>query len=333
VTEQVPARHERAPGARQVEQAPRSRYEVATGVSRPKTVFVAVFVAVLVAALAAACGGPSDDGTTPAPGPSPATGSTSSTPSQTPTKTPTKTRTREPRPAYSTWELGAHPLPLRPDGFGEIRPTPRSLRERRYPTRDLLPPPTGERFESTIGPVTPELRRRMGTTWSPRCPVGLDGLRYLTVTFRGYDGAAHTGELVVAAEEAEAVVSVFRALYAADFPIEEMRVPGTADLEAHPTGDGNNTVGLVCRPSRGLTQWSAHAYGLAIDLNPFVNPYVRDDLVLPELASSYIDRSWRRPGMVLEGDLAVREFARIGWSWGGDWSSLKDYQHFTALDR
>jgi hypothetical protein len=236
-------------------------------------------------------------------------------------------------PAYSTWELGASPLPLRPDGYGARRPTPPSLRERRYPTVDLLPPPTGERFESSIGPVTPQLRERMGTSWSPPSPVGLDDLRYLTVSFRGYDGAAHTGELVVAASAAEDVVSVFEALYAAGFPIEEMRLPGTADIEAHPTGDGNNTVGLVCRASIGQTQWSAHAYGLAIDVNPFVNPYLRDGLVLPELAGSYLDRSWRRPGMVLDGDLVVREFARIGWSWGGDWTSLKDYQHFTALDR
>ncbi|MDQ4054916.1 MAG: M15 family metallopeptidase [Actinomycetota bacterium] len=238
-----------------------------------------------------------------------------------------------PEPSYSTWELGAHPLPLRPDGFGVVRPTPPTLRDRRYPTVDLLPPPAGEEFASTIGRITPALRQRMGTSWSPQCPVGLDGLRYLTVSFRGFDGAAHTGELVVAAAAAEDVVSVFRALYAADFPIEEMRLPGTADLEAPPTGDGNDTVGLVCRPSIGQTQWSAHAYGLAIDLNPFMNPYLRGDLVLPELAGSYLDRSWHRPGMIFGDDLVVRAFARIGWSWGGDWTSLKDYQHFTALDR
>jgi hypothetical protein len=279
---------------------------------------------ILIAVLVASC---ATDSRSPA---LPQDAATSSSPRPTPEPSPSPPPSG---PAYSTWELGAHPLPLRPDGFGEVRPTPRTLRVRRYPTRDLLPPPAGERFESTIGPVAEDLRRRMGATWSPDCPVDLDGLRYLTVSFRGYDGAAHTGELVVAATEAERVVSIFRTLYAADFPIEEMRLPGTADLEAHPTGDGNNTVGLVCRPSRGQTQWSAHAYGLAIDINPFVNPYVRDDLVLPELASSYLDRSWRRPGMVLDGDLVVREFARIGWSWGGDWTSLKDYQHFSALDR
>lgn len=238
-----------------------------------------------------------------------------------------------PASSYSDWELGAHPLPLRPDGLGVMRPTPEELVERRFATVDLLPPPQGGRFRATIGPVTAAIRARMGETWSPACPVGLDDLRYLTVSFRGFDGLPHTGELVVAASEAKHVTAVFAALFAGDFPIEEMRLPTTADLEAHPTGDGNNTVGLECRPTTGGSSWSAHAYGLAIDVNPFDNPYQKDDVVLPELASSYLDRSWVRPGMIGPRSLAVRAFARIGWSWGGAWSSLKDYQHFTATGR
>ncbi|QSR27738.1 hypothetical protein CFH99_19120 [Nocardioides aromaticivorans] len=229
--------------------------------------------------------------------------------------------------------MGVHVLPRTADGFGEILPTPKALRVRRYPTTDLLPPPADGRFHSAIGPVTPAIRERMGETWSPACPVALADLAYLNVSFRGFDGAAHTGELVVAADRAEDVVSVFRALFAASYPIEEMRLPTTADLDAPPTGDGNNTAGLVCRASRGTTTWSAHAYGLAIDVNPFLNPYSKGDLVLPERASAYLDRSRTQPGVIHVGDLVVREFARIGWSWGGSWSSLKDYQHFTATGR
>ena len=270
---------------------------------------------VAVVTLGAACAGPttsgSSDGTTsPAPSSSP-TGSVEPSPSAEPTTDPSteETGTEDAGPAYSTWELGASPLPVDADGFGEVRPTPRSLRVRRYPTVDLLPPPPGERFVSTVGPVTPALRARMGRTWSPACPVGLRDLRYVTVSFRGFDGAAHTGELVVAADAADDLVSVFRSLYAADYPIEEMRLPTTADLEAPPTGDGNNTGAFVCRPSTGQSQWSAHAYGLAIDVNPFLNPYVKDGLVLPELASSYLDRDRVRPGMILDDDPVVRAFA------------------------
>lgn len=275
---------------------------------------------VAVTALLAACSG------TPTP--------TAEAPESAPaTRTSAPTPSGSSSPAYSDWELGASPLPLRPDGFGEMPATPPELRERRFRTEDRLPPPEDGRFRSSIAAITPEVRRRMGETWSPGCPVPLEDLRHLTVSFRGFDGAAHTGELVVAASEAEGVVSVFEALYAADFPIEEMRLPTTADLEAAPTGDGNNTAGLVCRAARGDDTWSAHALGLAIDLNPFQNPYRRDDVVLPELARAYLDRDWERPGMVAGDGLAVREFARIGWSWGGDWRTLKDYQHFSANGR
>lgn len=290
--------------------------------------------AALTACASDPASGPVADGTTaPAPAgpPASASSSTDSAPGNSDATTPTDAATRG--PAYSDWEVGASPLPLRPDGFGRMPATPPELRVRRLPTEDLLPPPPRGEFRATIAPVTREIRERMGETWSPQCPVALTDLAHLTVSFRGFDGEAHTGELVVAEQEADGVVSVFEALFAADFPIEEMRLVTTADLEAAPTGDGNNTAGLVCRAARGTTSWSAHARGLAIDLNPFQNPYRKDDVVLPELARSYLDRDWRRPGMVLPGAVAVREFARIGWSWGGDWQSLQDYQHFTATGR
>jgi hypothetical protein len=240
-------------------------------------------------------------------------------------------RTLSPRPV--TWRVGARPLPLRPDGFGEVLPTPRQLRVRRLPTSDLLPPPRDDRFHATTGPVTDAVRTRMGRTWSPGCPVGLRDLRHLTLTFLGFDGRAHTGELVVAASVADDVVSVFQRLYAASYPIEEMRLPTTADLDAPPTGDGNNTAAYVCRAVRGSTVLSAHAYGLAVDVNPFMNPYVKGDLVLPELASAYLDRRWRRPGMIRAGDAVTSAFADVGWTWGGNFRSVSDPMHFSANGR
>ena len=236
-------------------------------------------------------------------------------------------------PRLDTWRVGAHPLPLRPDGFGEVLPTPAQLRVRRMPTPDLLPPPADGRFHATVGAVTPQVRRRMGRTWSPSCPVGLAHLRYLTLTFEGFDRRPHTGELVVNASVARGVVGVFRRLYAARFPLEEMRLVTTADLDAPPTGDGDNTAAYVCRTTRGSSVLSAHAYGLAIDVNPFLNPYRKGDLVLPELASAYLDRSWRRPGMVLRGGVVTRAFAAAGWTWGGDFASVSDLMHFSANGR
>ncbi|WP_414637576.1 M15 family metallopeptidase [Amycolatopsis sp.] len=244
------------------------------------------------------------------------------------TTTPPPVTTTTPAPAPAGWQIGAHPLPLRKDGFGEIEPTPAVLRNRSLSTADILPPPANGQYAATINAVPQSVLAR--STWQAACPVRSTDLRYLTMSFWGFDGKAHTGEMLVNATVAQAVTKVFGELFAARFPIEEMRVTRTEELSAPPTGDGNNTSAFVCRPVRGQTNWSAHAYGLAIDVNPFCNPYTKGDLVLPELASAYLDRSWKRPGMVLAGDATVRDFAAIGWSWGGAWQSPTDRMHFTA---
>lgn len=227
-----------------------------------------------------------------------------------------------------TWQVGAHPLPRRPDGFGEIEPTPPELVNRSLPTRDFLPPPAGNTFAAQISSVPADVLAR--STWQPACPVQASDLRYVTVSFWGFDNRAHTGELLVNRTGAQAMTQVFAQLFAARFPIEEMRVTAPAELDAPPTGDGNDTSAFVCRPVRGQANWSAHAYGLAVDVNPFCNPYTKGDLVLPELASAYVDRSRVRPGMALAGSEVVRDFAAVGWSWGGAWTSPTDRMHFTA---
>jgi hypothetical protein len=246
----------------------------------------------------------------------------------TPAPVTSATTTSASKPPDVTWQVGAHPLPRRPDGFGEVEPTPPELVNRSLPTHDLLPPPAGDAYASTISAVPPDVLAR--STWRPACPVKSADLRYLTMSFRGFDGRAHTGEMIVNASAAKGIATVFGKLFAARFPIEDMRVTSPAELTAPPTGDGNTTSAFVCRPVRGETQWSAHAYGLAVDVDPFCNPYTKGDLVLPELASAYVDRSRVRPGMVLAGDATVRAFAAIGWSWGGAWTSPVDRMHFTA---
>ncbi len=156
-----------------------------------------------------------------------------------------------------------------------------------------------------------------------------DDLAYLTMSFWGFDGAHHSGEMIVNRSVAHDIVSVFRTLHRNRFPLEEMRVTTRSELDAPPTGDGNNTSAFVCRAARLSDEWSEHAYGLAVDVNPFHNPYVRDALVVPELAIAYRDRAWARPGMIRPGDVVTRAFAEIGWHWGGAWSSVQDWMHFS----
>ena len=229
-----------------------------------------------------------------------------------------------PPPAW----IGTRVLPRRPDGFGERQPTPPRLRNRRFITTDLLPPPPDDRWRAEVGRVPRQVLRR--STWHDGCPVRPRELRYITMTFWGFDDQPHTGEMVVNAAVADDVVGVFRRMYRARFPIEEMRVRRAGEIDLPPTGDGNNTESFDCRNATLGGSWSNHAYGLAIDINPFHNPYRKGDLVVPELAEAYLDRGNHRPGMIQPGDVVTRAFDDIGWGWGGRWATLDDWQHFSA---
>ena len=236
----------------------------------------------------------------------------------------------------TSWRVGAIPLPLRKDGFGQVTPTPPALRDRRLATIDRLPPPASGRFEFTVRGGEHALAAGMPAI-HPDCPVQLDDLAYIRVSFWGFDGRPHTGELVMHRRVATDIVRAFGRLYEARFPIEEMRLVTAADIAAPPTGDGNNTAGFLCRPSLGSgkrqKEWSAHALGIAVDINPFQNPYWYRTLVLPELAFAYADRTWIRPGMIQRDDVVMRAFTDIGWAWGGTWGSRRDYMHFSETGK
>jgi hypothetical protein len=93
----------------------------------------------------------------------------------------------------------------------------------------------------------------------------------------------------------------------------------------------DNTSAFNCREITGGGAVSNHALGVAIDINPVENPYVRGGDVLPPAGAEYLDREDVRPGMIVEGDVTAA-FDAIGFDWGGRWRSLQDYQHFEAAD-
>lgn len=251
----------------------------------------------------------------------------------------TTTAAPEPGTVRPDW-LGTRVLPERSDGLGEPQPTPIELINRRFPTIDLLGPAQvdqlADEFVGSVGPVPPDVVAR--STWREGCPAGLDQLSYLVVTFWGFDGLAHTGELIVNARYGEEILEVMRTVYEQRFPLEQVRVINYPELDAPRTGDRNETTSFVCRPAMGRDSgWSMHAYGLAIDLNPFHNPYWRGEVVVPALASVYTDRANVRPGMLVPDDPAataiIDAFAAMGWEWGGNWQTLKDWMHFSENGR
>jgi hypothetical protein len=191
-----------------------------------------------------------------------------------------------------------------------------------------------EAFRGEISRIDAELARWMtGRSWRPGCPVALRDLRLLTLSYRRFDGKARLGRLIVHADVAHDMVEVFRTLYRARFPIRRM-VPvdayGASDFRSI---EADNTSAFNCRFVDGTNRWSEHAYGRAIDVNPIENPYVSSGRTSHPASVRYLDRSRRRPGMAHEGGVLVRAFDGIGWGWGGRWTSVKDYQHFSASGR
>lgn len=190
------------------------------------------------------------------------------------------------------------------------------------------------RFRGTILRIDAAQAKRMaGVSWRPGCPVPLRDLRLLRLTHRRFDGKVGTGRLIVHRDVARDVVTVFRRLYAAGFPIRRMVLIDTYGASDFRSIEADNTSAFNCRYVDGTTHWSEHAYGRALDVNPIENPYVSGGRTSHPSSTQFVDRSQRLPGLAYEGGVLVRAFDAIGWGWGGRWGSVKDYQHFSASGR
>nr|WP_231999606.1 M15 family metallopeptidase [Mycobacterium sp. 1245852.3] len=191
-------------------------------------------------------------------------------------------------------------------------------------TASRPPPAPGH---SDVRPVT---AAELGASWRPGCPVSPTQLRRVGVDHIGFDGQTHRGELIVHEDLVPDVIAIFERLHRLGFPIEKIR---TADR--YPAADDeqsmedDNTSAFNCRGIPGSEHWSPHAYGRAIDLNPRLNPCVyADGTFQPHNAAGYLDRGRSDPGLLHDGDPAVRVFTDGGWRWGGHWTEPIDYQHF-----
>jgi hypothetical protein len=174
----------------------------------------------------------------------------------------------------------------------------------------------------------------IGKSWKPECPVPLEDLRYLTLTHWGFDDEVHLGHLVVHKDIADDIVDIFAELFAHKFPIERMEIIDTYDADDELSMADNNTSAFCFRANTTKPGvYSNHSYGIAIDINPLVNPYIRGDIVLPRNARLYCDRTRSYKGMVTDApdNICYRAFTQQGYEWGGHWKDRQDYQHFSKI--
>ena len=175
--------------------------------------------------------------------------------------------------------------------------------------------------------------RISGKSFAVNCSMKRSDLRYLRLLHRNALGQTLTGEMICNRSIADDLLTIFRQLYEASYPIERMVLIDDYDADDEASMADNNSSCFCFRTVAGTTKLSKHAMGLAVDINTLYNPYVRHSrngslLISPAAGQRYADRRVDSPYKIVEGDLCHRLFLQHGFIWGGSWKTMKDYQHF-----
>ena len=168
--------------------------------------------------------------------------------------------------------------------------------------------------------------------------ISYEDLRYMNILYYDFNGDVQTGELICNKAIAEDLIEIFYELYENEYQIESVRLIDDYNGDDTASMEANNTSCFNYRPVEGTSSLSKHALGCAIDINPFYNPYVvfnkgkaGETYISPAGSEIYADRSQSFAYKIDENDLCYKLFKEHGFTWGGNWNSCKDYQHFQKL--
>ncbi len=182
-------------------------------------------------------------------------------------------------------------------------------------------------------PLSDDMKQRItGVSYREDCTIPYEDLRHVSVLYVNFKGNVSTGDIICNKAIAQDLVEIFYELYQADYQIEQIRLIDEYAADDTLSMQDNNTSCFNYRTIAGTNKISMHGKGLAIDINPFFNPYVTfkngTQQVSPAGAESYADRSQPFAYKIDENDLCYKLFTQHGFSWGGNWNHSKDYQHF-----
>lgn len=170
------------------------------------------------------------------------------------------------------------------------------------------------------------------------CTVPYEDLNYVGLRYIDFNGEVQDGELICNKAIAQDMVEIFYELYRNDYRIERIRLIDEYDGDDTLSMLDNNTSCFNYRVVDGTTTLSKHALGCAIDINPYYNPYIvfnkngsGETYISPKGSEIYADRSQNFPYKIDENDLCYKLFTAHGFTWGGNWNSTKDYQHFQIV--
>ncbi len=182
-------------------------------------------------------------------------------------------------------------------------------------------------------PLSDSIKARInGISYAEGCTVPYEDLCYMKILYVDFQGQTQSGELICATTIADDLVTIFYELYQAGYQIDKIKLIDEYGGDDTLSMEDDNTSCFNYRVVDNSTTLSKHALGRAIDINPFYNPYVTypDGVkrISPEGSEDYANRSNDFPYKIDTNDLCYQLFIEHGFTWGGNWNSCKDYQHF-----
>lgn len=251
------------------------------------------------------------------------------------------------------WTIGEYNEDLFPTGalFPSVMPVPTEMSKEAE--KDILPEDSAQTGYAKAGvvlegKVTEEIKNQnfyiadiseqlkirilQGISDTAQYEELLAQQSYVHVLHYDFEGRITTGELLVYTGIAQSVLEIFQELYDAEYPIEKIRLVSEYAWDDAASMQDNNTSAFNFRKVAGTNDWSKHALGMAIDINPLYNPYVYMQgnymSIQPGEAAAYADRNAACAYYIQAGDVCYEAFVSRGFTWGGDWENPKDYQHF-----
>ena len=170
----------------------------------------------------------------------------------------------------------------------------------------------------------------LGMTLKKGCPIKREDLRTVLVPYLNDTGDKKEGILIVHKKVTQDVLFLFTEMFQMGFVIHKIAPASYYDGNDDQLMKYNVTSAFNCRRTTDGIGFSNHSYGTTIDINPLWNPYVKGKKILPPEGKAFARNraKLKQPGVLKRNERVVQMFKELGWTWGGDWKSLKDYQHF-----
>ena len=154
----------------------------------------------------------------------------------------------------------------------------------------------------------------------------IDNLIIVNVQYYSFDNKLHQGQLVIHKDVKNDIIELFDLIKNTKFPIAKVIPIVKYNWNDSISMADNNTSAFNYRNVDGTKSLSKHSFGKAIDINPMQNPYKSKAGIISPRKATY---NKNKSGTLTSDSKIVTFLLSRGWEWGGNYKSIKDWQHFS----